>query len=283
MMLSLNDPEIMLFDAIFNGNLIRVKRLIGSGISKNAILHSPTRWEGATVLGTAAYSGNLDIVKFLVRSGASVNFQDPLLGRTALHWACMWPGADSGADVVEVLLIAGANINYTDRDNMTPLLQAAMNKNSSAVKVLLEHGADVNQVDRLKCSALHYAAFNGASKSCSEIIRAGCVQNHWAIFGKGTPLANLVHHDDVDNCRLLLAAGYSLGSDRHWLTCTQDTPSSELLVLIKDCLCKPASLKALCRIKIRNSLNFNAVNSKQLHTLPVPLRMMSYLALEYLD
>ena len=281
-MLNLNDPQIMLFDAIFTGNLTRVKRLIGSGIRKNAILHSPMRWEGATILGTAAYSGNLEIVKFLVKSGASVNFQDPLLNRNALHWACMCSGADSEADVVEFLLGAGGNVNCTDRDNTTPLLQAAMNKNSAAVKALLRHGADVNQVDRLKCSALHYAAFNGVSKSCSEIIRAGCVHNHCVIFGKGTPLANLVHHEDVHSCCLLLAAGYSLENDRHWITCSEDTPSSRLLALISDCLCKPMSLKALCRIKIRTSL-FNGSISKQLDTLPVPPQIRSYLALEEFD
>ncbi|ESO90050.1 hypothetical protein LOTGIDRAFT_97628, partial [Lottia gigantea] len=123
-----------------NGNILKVKQLINSGINKNTVLHSPIRWEGATVLGTAAYSGNLEIVKFLLDAGASINFQDPCLARNALHWASM----GRGTDVVKYLSESGANINCLDRDNMTPLLQAAMNKHSDSVCILVQQGADVD-------------------------------------------------------------------------------------------------------------------------------------------
>jgi hypothetical protein len=65
----------MLYEAIVANNLSSVKRMVSSGIGHNTVLHSPNRWESATILSTAAFQGNLSMVHYLVQAGASVNFQ----------------------------------------------------------------------------------------------------------------------------------------------------------------------------------------------------------------
>lgn len=61
-----------------------------------------------------------------------------------LHWA-----ADRGcAELVEILISFGANVNATDTDNQTPLHYAASCGYPECVKVLLKYNADVSLVDR---------------------------------------------------------------------------------------------------------------------------------------
>ncbi|XP_050401489.1 histone-lysine N-methyltransferase EHMT2 isoform X2 [Patella vulgata] len=271
-MMSLHDPEAMLFDAIFCGNVFKVKQLINSGINKNTVLHSPIRWEGATVLGTAAYSGNIEIVKFLLDVGTSINFQDPCLSRNALHWASMGPGSN----VVKYLSECGADVNCSDRDNMTPLLQAAMNRHSESVCILVQQGADVDQMDRLRCSALHYSSINGDQKSITAVIKGGCILNNPAIFGRGTVLANLVYHKDYYNCYLLLEAGYNFSKD-DWINTIDDNQGNEITDMIKLYKSSPMSLKSLSRYVIRTRLKPSL--QKKVSKLPIPKRLQNYIML----
>lgn len=272
-MASLQDVEVMLFDAITSGNLPHVKRLVSSGMGRNAILHTPQRWEGATVLSTAAFIGNLQLVRYLVETGASVNLQDPGLHRNALHWACMGPSIK----VVQYLIDRGADVNALDRDNMSPLLYAAVHRHQEAVEVLVLAGANVHHVDRLRCSALHYTAFHGDPVAVSAIIRAGCIHSN-AIFGKGTPLANLVSHGDTENVHLLLVAGYHLTSN-DWMTAIRLHKDSQIMKILLQHSRVAPSLKQLCRTTIRASMN--GVNlQKKVGLLPLPHCLIQYLLLD---
>ncbi|KAL3866380.1 hypothetical protein ACJMK2_043683 [Sinanodonta woodiana] len=270
------DTESELFEAIFNGDLVRVRQLIDSGINKNTVLHNPARWEGATILGTAAIEGHLDIVKYLIQQKVSVNFTDPCLGRTALHWACMV----NRVDIVRHMLDNGSDVNICDKDNTTPLIKAVIHKCKDIVKLLIERGADVNQVDRLRSSALHYATFIGIPQMVSDIIRGGCVDNTESILGKGTPLSNLMHSEDIENINLLLDAGYNTGKDK-WLMKWDDVkdPPNKAIRVILLRYRNPPSLQHLCRKVVRDNMNGRFV-SKKIRTLPLPPSLRSFLLLE---
>lgn len=272
-MATLQDLEVMLCEAIATGNFPCLKRLVNSGIGCNAVLHSPLHWESTTVLSTAAYAGNIQMVKYLVETGASVNLQDPGLRRNALHWASMGPSTT----IVKYLLKQGADINALDRDNMSPLLQAAVHRHQSAVQALVLAGADVHQVDRLRCSALHYAAFHGDPIAVAALVEAGCIHNN-SIFGKGTPLANLISHGDLQNIQLLLAAGYQLlTTDLEIVSeLSEDCP---IKYLVKNHFSQAASLKHHCRVFIRSCVK-GANLHKSLKELPLPPCLIRYLLLE---
>ncbi|GHV13863.1 hypothetical protein AGMMS49938_09060 [Fibrobacterales bacterium] len=58
----------MLFDAVKNGDLQKVKDMLLQGVKINA-----NDDNGYTPLNNAAYYGNLDVVKFLLEKGANIN------------------------------------------------------------------------------------------------------------------------------------------------------------------------------------------------------------------
>jgi hypothetical protein len=91
----------------------------------------------------AAFGGHPDMVKRLLELGAT-NLDN------ALH-ATISSRADSAIiiQIINLLLEAGVNLNYTDRDNLfTALISAVRSQNLDIVKFLLEHGADVNEHDQ---------------------------------------------------------------------------------------------------------------------------------------
>lgn len=64
-------------------------------------------------------------------------------GITALHNAC----CGGHEDIVEMLVLAGANVNAVDADGWTPLHLAACFGTSQSVAFLIEHGANLSAVN----------------------------------------------------------------------------------------------------------------------------------------
>jgi hypothetical protein len=81
--------------------------------------------------------GDLRGVNALLSCGVPPDAVDPRTGRTALHAA-----AGSGrTDVVEILLVKGANVNALDRSGDSPLDLALAAKRDEAARLLVQHGA----------------------------------------------------------------------------------------------------------------------------------------------
>jgi ankyrin repeat protein len=91
---------------------------------------------------TAARTGALDVVTLLLARGASVGARDDRRGQTAL----MWAAAEGHAEVVRVLVSAGADLNARVPSGFTPLLFAVREGRLDAVRALLKAGANVNDV-----------------------------------------------------------------------------------------------------------------------------------------
>ncbi|KAK3098282.1 hypothetical protein FSP39_017940 [Pinctada imbricata] len=188
----------------FTKNLGHVK--ISCLDRRNGDVHMLYR-DPKSMLFEAIFHGNSSQVKQLI---------NPCLGRSALHWACM----GNQYQIVCHLISNGADVNITDKDSVSPLIRAAMAKNTDLVKLLIDKGANVNQTDRLRCSALHYATVHGDKELIRTVIFGGCVLNNEAIIGKGTPMCNLLHKRDVNNCLLLLEAGYN--ASKEFILMTRD-------------------------------------------------------------
>ena len=273
----MNFQNQQLLEAVETGNLSRVKQLITSGIDVNSMLLCQNRRNVATVLGTAAFDGHIHIMEYLLQEKAQVNYKDPILNRNALHVACM--GAHTEA--VKFLLRKGCNVDDADRNGVTPLHKAAMIGDSETLKILLRHGASVNQLDRLRSSALHYASFSGSSEAVRVLIQSGCVHNNMSIFGKGTPLANLVYAEDFVNCILLIEAGYQLDNDKWILSYdfkTSEKAIRDVVLYLSQMMTEPHPMQLLCRRTVIKQLGDRNISDK-IEKLPVPKLMKRYLRL----
>lgn len=153
-------------------NAAAVAALLEAG----ADVHATTR-RGDTPLHDAARYGSAEIVNALLEAGADVHATSRG-GDTPLHAAArhggtaianaslaqLYPGADvRGAEIVNALLDAGADVNVGAGGYGTPLRFAAALSGgtiSGAVNALLEAGADVNFADSSGNTPLLAAATN---------------------------------------------------------------------------------------------------------------------------
>jgi ankyrin repeat protein len=92
-------------------------------------------------LWAASQSGDVAAVKAALAAGADIegiDFSENHNGRRALNYAAL----NDHAEVIEVLLAAGANIESENRTRFHPLHHAAEAGSINAIKVLLKHGAN---------------------------------------------------------------------------------------------------------------------------------------------
>lgn len=95
---------------------------------------------GVTALFIAVYYGHAEVVSLLILAGAAVNQTLPT-GATPLHYAVH----EARSEVVNLLLLAGADVNQATADGATPLFAAAFQGHADVVKSLLEAGATVDR------------------------------------------------------------------------------------------------------------------------------------------
>jgi ankyrin repeat protein len=123
---------------------------------------------GATALWVAAFSAN--------GGGSAQNFGQPNRSET-------------GVEVLQALLAAGASLHLATADGTTPLMAAAGLGRATytpreprgirspgaeqAVKLLLEAGADINAVNEADFTALHGAAFRGLNEVVQYLVEHG--------------------------------------------------------------------------------------------------------------
>ncbi len=96
---------------------------------------------GVTFLMREAWAGHPEMVQFLIENGADVHEQDAY-GFTALHFAAFSYKDKEGADCIELLMQAGANINAVCHQGNTPLMYATRSGNAECIKALRSFGAD---------------------------------------------------------------------------------------------------------------------------------------------
>lgn len=152
------DLNEKLINAVREGNLEEVKKLIIEGASVNAANDS---W--GTALDIALRRDFKEIAEFLIKQGSDV---------TRISKSTFALVVDRGSkELVELLLAHGVNVNVVLRYGRTALMIAACKSNKEMIEFLIEHGADVNAVDEYGRSALTYAV-NGGSKELVELLIA---------------------------------------------------------------------------------------------------------------
>jgi len=153
--------------SVKEGDLESVKKIIEGGADVNAkgddTFHSPA-------LLTAAEKGNAQIVAYLISKGANVNAYNDI-GFTAL----VYVARDSkDTKIAQMLVDAGANINWNHAFMKTPLMWAAEYGRKDMVKYLLSKKADVNIRTKYGKTALDYGQFD--AEISKMLVDAGAVK-----------------------------------------------------------------------------------------------------------
>ncbi|MGH9199605.1 MAG: ankyrin repeat domain-containing protein [Vicinamibacterales bacterium] len=132
----------------------------------------------------AAQQGDKDRVRSLLKQAADVNAAQGD-GMTALHWAAM----NGDAEMVDMLVYAGANIRATTRIGAyTPLYLASQRGNAAAITSLIKAGGDVKAGTINGTTPLMVAAMSGEVEAIKALLDAGADPNAKDSVRSQTPL-----------------------------------------------------------------------------------------------
>jgi ankyrin repeat protein len=152
-----NDGQTALMVVARTGQVEAARVLLKKGAKVNAV----EKWRGQTPLMWAVAQGHSAMVKELIAAGADVNTRSivndwdrqvtgepravyrPAGGLTPLLFAAR----EGCVDCIDLLVNAGADINYADPEAITPLLMAVMNMQFDTAAQLIRRGANPNKWD----------------------------------------------------------------------------------------------------------------------------------------
>ncbi len=124
--------------------------------------------DGETPLHWASFAGHADIADVLITGGADVQALN-LKRMIPLHWAC-----EKGAEPVARLLVARrSDVNAKASFGETPLHRAAGGGYTSLVEFLLNNGARVNETDNAGKTAHALAAKKGHKAVAAVLVAYG--------------------------------------------------------------------------------------------------------------
>ena len=120
--------------------------------SRGALYSIYETWGGdvaLTPLHTSAAAGNIAVVKHYIKGGVLIDslgsYYDGKYQRTPLHWAAIM----GQAEVIRLLLDAGANPHAVDKIGRTPLHWSVRSNSVESVKELLDAGSNPQLIDEL--------------------------------------------------------------------------------------------------------------------------------------
>lgn len=122
-------------------------------LSHGADVNARDHWGNNSLHVAALRRREADMAQLLITAGADLDQQDRT-GWTPLCAAIFW---DTIA-IVEILIASGADLENRDSDGMTPLLLAVYHNRAECVGQLLSAGADISAVTKRRRSILHIAA-----------------------------------------------------------------------------------------------------------------------------
>ena len=192
-----------LLHACSRGCLDTVKVLVQAGAKLRV-----TNDNGDTCLLAASCGGHTDTVRYLVSLGqVDVNQVGGPDANTALHRSA----EEAYADVVQVLIDAGADIDKKNGMRYSPLLLGCFSDANDVVKVLVRAGADVGARDRDGLTCLMIASAEGfttivESLLCMPEVGVDLVDaEHWTALHHTLGSIRQLNHADV--IQMLIDAG----------------------------------------------------------------------------
>jgi ankyrin repeat protein len=205
--------------AATDGKLDLVRYLISQKVYVNA--RCPDQYDSQTVLMAACTGGDfsegtrLEIVKELVTAGALVRVVDRS-GYTALHTAAYY----GHADVVNYLILKGADLLALDQDGRTPFTEAMRGASlwddwrlMRFIRVAIAAGANVNAQTAAGETMIDLAARSGKVHALEYLLLQGADVQAKDRSGK-TALEIALEHGQADAAEILKQHGAVLPAIR---------------------------------------------------------------------
>jgi ankyrin repeat protein len=163
--------------------------------------------EASTLLLESTMDNDLAGVTRALKQGADVDTTEPLESLTPLIIA----STKGYTEIATHLIEAGADVNATSKQGVTPLMGAAMNGHADLVTLLATKNTNLDQLSEMQYSenALHLAARNGHTAVIEALLKAGADVN--ALEGThSTALMYAAYRGHLDAVELLIKQGAEL-------------------------------------------------------------------------
>ena len=195
-----------LHSACDSGALDVVKMLVEAG----AGVRDTSNDQGHTCLFRAARQRHTDIVRYLVGlPEVDVNHRDTS-NHTALHYA-----VGNEADVLQVLIDAGADIDAQSIVGYSSLHYACESGELDVVKMLVRAGAGVRATDDEGFTCLHFAVCHGHTDIVRYLVGLPEVDVNHQNVTNNTALHYPVMNEDTDMMQVLIDAGADVDTQRN--------------------------------------------------------------------
>ena len=197
-----NHVTPLMLAAMFSHNNC-VEKLIDAGADVNATTESGVT---ALMLATTRISESTDIMMEDGKDVRAINERWGLPPKAPKR---------SHSECIEMLIRAGADVNATNSEGLTPVMAATYYDNCECFQVLVVAGADVNKLNNNGRSALTIAIESGYSDSVHALVEAGADVN--SSNKKGfTPLMIAAENGCNDKCiNILLNKGADVNKQNH--------------------------------------------------------------------
>lgn len=172
---------------------------------------------GDIPLHYAIWRDNTEIVRILITGGADIHIKN-INGKNSLQLAAY---CGFNAEIVSMLLAAGAHVNIQDEYSNTPLDSAVCFNNTEIVRMLIDAGAHVNIQNKHGRTSLHEAALKDNPVIVSMLLAAGGNVNIQNKDGE-TPLHFAAYFGKTEIVNMFVTAGADVDiQDKHGRTATQ--------------------------------------------------------------
>ena len=187
----------------FIGDYLRVLSALNNGAEVD---HTASTGQNSLML--ASERGLIDICILLVDSGANVNAQSGEGFSVIMFAASSDKKYDAGtAEVCQLLLLKGADVNHIDKRGHTPLGCAITARKGMTADILLQYGADINFKDAAGMNYLHLCADNDILNNVLNILLNKGLDINSQDKGGVTPLIRAANFGQLENCKLLVFKG----------------------------------------------------------------------------
>ena len=159
------------------------KEVIQSVLDHGADVNTTSK-KNVTPLMLAGEKGNVDAMAVLINAGANKEIKN-FFGLTWVHYVIH---GDCSKEVLHSIIDLGADVNATNKRNISVLMMASKKGNTDTVNVLLRAGADPAIEDTNGYLCIHYAIDGDCSKEALQSIIDHCADVNVTSKTNETPL-----------------------------------------------------------------------------------------------